>query len=287
LAEFGTVYRYEQTGELHGLTRVRGFTQDDAHLFCRPDQVKEEFLKVIDLVLMVFKALDFSDYTAQISLRDKVNRSKYIGSEENWLLAEQAIIESAAEKGLKTVIEYGEAAFYGPKLDFMVKDAIGRKWQLGTIQVDYNLPERFELEYTGSDNQKHRPVMIHRAPFGSMERFVAVLIEHCAGRFPLWLTPDQVAVLPISEKYNHYAKNVLQVLNNYDIRGFVDERNEKIGKKIRDTELNRVPFMIVVGEQEEASGLLSVRRQGQGDLGQMSPDAFVSIIKEAIQLNTN
>jgi threonyl-tRNA synthetase len=287
LAEFGTVYRYEQTGELHGLTRVRGFTQDDAHLFCRPDQVKEEFLKVIDLVLMVFKALDFTDYTAQISLRDKVNRSKYIGSEENWLLAEQAIIESAAEKGLKTVIEYGEAAFYGPKLDFMVKDAIGRKWQLGTIQVDYNLPERFELEYTGSDNQKHRPVMIHRAPFGSMERFVAVLIEHCAGRFPLWLTPDQVAVLPISEKYNAYAKNVLQVLNNSDIRGFVDERNEKIGKKIRETELNRVPFMVVVGEQEEASGLLSVRRQGQGDLGQMTPDAFVSIIKEAIQPITN
>ncbi len=287
LAEFGTVYRYEQTGELHGLTRVRGFTQDDAHLFCRPDQVKEEFLKVIDLVLLVFKALDFTDYTAQISLRDKVNRSKYIGSEENWVLAEQAIIESAAEKGLKTVVEYGEAAFYGPKLDFMVKDAIGRKWQLGTIQVDYNLPERFELEYTGSDNQKHRPVMIHRAPFGSMERFVAVLIEHCAGRFPLWLTPDQVAVLPISEKYNDYAKNVLQVLNNYDIRGFVDERNEKIGKKIRDTELNRVPFMIVVGEQEEASGLLSVRRQGQGDLGQMTPEAFVSIIKEAIQPNTN
>lgn len=287
LAEFGTVYRYEQTGELHGLTRVRGFTQDDAHLFCRPDQVKEEFLKVIDLVLLVFKALDFTDYTAQISLRDKVNRSKYIGSEENWILAEQAIIESAAEKGLKTVVEYGEAAFYGPKLDFMVKDAIGRKWQLGTIQVDYNLPERFELEYTGSDNQKHRPVMIHRAPFGSMERFVAVLIEHCAGRFPLWLTPDQVAVLPISEKYNDCAKNVLQVLNNYDIRGFVDERNEKIGKKIRDTELNRVPFMIVVGEQEEASGLLSVRRQGQGDLGQMTPDAFVSIIKEAIQPSTN
>ncbi|MBI3520840.1 MAG: threonine--tRNA ligase, partial [Bacteroidetes bacterium] len=258
-AEFGTVYRYEQKGELHGLTRVRGFTQDDAHLFVRPDQVKEEFLKVIDLVLHVFNALDFKEYTAQISLRDPENKSKYIGSDENWALAEQAIIESAAEKGLKTVTELGEAAFYGPKLDFMVKDAIGRKWQLGTIQVDYNLPERFELEYTGSDNLKHRPVMIHRAPFGSLERFIAVLIEHCAGKFPLWLTPDQVAILPISEKYNDYAKKVLELLNNSDIRGLVDERNEKIGKKIRDNELNKIPFMLVVGEKEAEDGTVAVR----------------------------
>jgi threonyl-tRNA synthetase len=231
LAEFGTVYRYEQAGELHGLTRVRGFTQDDAHLFCRPDQVKEEFCKVIDLVLYVFKALDFKDYTAQISLRDPENKTKYIGSDENWALAEAAIVESAAEKGLKTVVELGEAAFYGPKLDFMVRDAIGRKWQLGTIQVDYNLPERFELEYTGSDNQKHRPVMIHRAPFGSLERFVAVLIEHCAGKFPLWLAPEQISILPISEKYNDYAKKVLELLKNYDIRGLVDDRNEKLARK--------------------------------------------------------
>jgi len=251
-AEFGTVYRYEQAGELHGLTRVRGFTQDDAHLFCRPDQVKEEFCKVIDLVLYVFNALDFKDYTAQISLRDKENRAKYIGSEENWNLAEQAIIESAAEKGLKTVIEYGEAAFYGPKLDFMVKDAIGRKWQLGTIQVDYNLPERFELEYTGSDNQKHRPVMIHRAPFGSLERFVAVLIEHCAGNFPLWLHPEPVSILPVSEKYHEYAQKVVNVLNKADIRGPLDDRNEKVGRKIRDAELKKIPFMLVVGEQEMA-----------------------------------
>ncbi|MFN5829543.1 MAG: threonine--tRNA ligase, partial [Bacteroidota bacterium] len=283
LAEFGTVYRYEQAGELHGLTRVRGFTQDDAHLFCRPDQVKEEFCKVIDLVLYVFKALDFKDYTAQISLRDPENKTKYIGSDENWALAESAIVESAAEKGLNTVVELGEAAFYGPKLDFMVRDAIGRKWQLGTIQVDYNLPERFELEYTGSDNQKHRPVMIHRAPFGSLERFVAVLIEHCAGKFPLWLSPEQVSVLPISEKYNDYAKKVLELLNNYDIRGLVDERNEKIGKKIRDTELNKIPFMLVVGEKEAQEGKVSVRKQGAGDIGLFSVEEFASIINKEIE----
>jgi threonyl-tRNA synthetase len=281
-AEFGTVYRYEQAGELHGLTRVRGFTQDDAHLFCRPDQVKEEFCKVIDLVLYVFKALDFNDYTAQISLRDPENKTKYIGTDENWQLAEQAIIESANEKGLKTVVELGEAAFYGPKLDFMVKDAIGRKWQLGTIQVDYNLPERFELEYTGSDNQKHRPVMIHRAPFGSLERFVAVLIEHCAGKFPLWLTPEQITILPISEKYNDYAKKVLELLNNYDIRGLVDERNEKIGKKIRDTELKKIPYMLIVGEKEEADNTVSVRKQAEGDLGSFSVDEFAKIINDEI-----
>jgi threonyl-tRNA synthetase len=281
-AEFGTVYRYEQAGELHGLTRVRGFTQDDAHLFCRPDQVKEEFCKVIDLVLYVFKALDFNDYTAQISLRDPENKTKYIGTDTNWQLAEQAIIESAQEKGLKTVVELGEAAFYGPKLDFMVKDAIGRKWQLGTIQVDYNLPERFELEYTGSDNQKHRPVMIHRAPFGSLERFVAVLIEHCAGKFPLWLTPEQITILPISEKYNDYAKKVLELLNNYDIRGLVDERNEKIGKKIRDTELKKIPYMLIVGEKEEADNTVSVRKQAEGDLGSFSVDEFAKIINDEI-----
>ncbi len=282
-AEFGTVYRYEQKGELHGLTRVRGFTQDDAHLFCRPDQVKEEFLKVIDLVLHVFNALDFTEYTAQISLRDPENKTKYIGSDENWALAEQAIIESAAEKGLKTVTELGEAAFYGPKLDFMVKDAIGRKWQLGTIQVDYNLPERFELEYTGSDNLKHRPVMIHRAPFGSLERFIAVLIEHCAGKFPLWLTPDQVAILPISEKYNDYAKKVLELLNNSDIRGLVDERNEKIGKKIRDNEVNKIPFMLVVGEKEAEDGTVAVREQGKGDIGTMSIADFAKLIQTTIE----
>ncbi|MFY9308455.1 MAG: threonine--tRNA ligase [Bacteroidia bacterium] len=282
-AEFGTVYRYEQAGELHGLTRVRGFTQDDAHLFCRPDQVKEEFCKVIDLVLYVFKALNFNDYTAQISLRDPDNKTKYIGSDENWHLAEQAIIESAQEKGLKTVVELGEAAFYGPKLDFMVKDAIGRKWQLGTIQVDYNLPERFELEYTGSDNQKHRPVMIHRAPFGSLERFIAVLIEHCAGKFPLWLSPEQVTVLPISEKYNNYAKKVLELLKNYDIRGLVDDRNEKIGKKIRDTELQKVPYMLIVGEKEEAENKVSVRKQAEGDLGSFEIEQFAKIINTEIE----
>ncbi|HRH02546.1 MAG TPA: threonine--tRNA ligase [Bacteroidia bacterium] len=280
LAEFGTVYRYEQAGELHGLTRVRGFTQDDAHLFCRPDQVKEEFCKVIDLVLYVFKALDFTEYTAQISLRDPNNKTKYIGSDENWALAEQAIIESAQEKGLKTKVEYGEAAFYGPKLDFMVRDAIGRKWQLGTIQVDYNLPIRFELEYTGSDNLKHRPVMIHRAPFGSLERFVAVLIEHCAGKFPLWLSPEQIAVLPISEKYNEEAQNVLKLLNNYDIRGFVDERNEKIGKKIRDTELKKIPFMLLIGEKEIAENTVSVRKQGEGDLGSFTIENFAELMKK-------
>lgn len=277
-AEFGTVYRYEQHGELHGLTRVRGFTQDDAHLFCRPDQVKQEFMKVIDLVLYVFKALEFTDYTAQISLRDKVDRSKYIGSEENWNKAEQAIIEAAKEKNLRTVVEYGEAAFYGPKLDFMVRDAIGRKWQLGTIQVDYNLPERFELEYTGADNQKHRPVMIHRAPFGSMERFVAVLVEHCAGKFPLWLTPEQVGILPISDKYIDYAYKVLEQLKNYDIRGFVDDRNEKIGKKIRDTELKKVPYMLILGEKEEADGTVSVRKQGDGDKGAMPAQSFADLV---------
>ncbi len=282
-AEFGTVYRYEQHGELHGLTRVRGFTQDDAHLFCRPDQVKEEFIKVIDLVLYVFNALDFKDYTAQISLRDPENKSKYIGSDENWKLAEQAIIESAQEKGLKTVVELGEAAFYGPKLDFMVKDALGRKWQLGTIQVDYNLPERFELEYTGSDNQKHRPVMIHRAPFGSLERFIAVLIEHCGGNFPLWLTPDQVAILPISEKYNDYAQIILNLLGNYDIRGFVDDRNEKIGKKIRDNEMKKVPFMLVVGEKEEAENTVAVRARSKGDIGSFTPADFAAYMNQLIE----
>ncbi|MDX2173783.1 MAG: threonine--tRNA ligase [Bacteroidota bacterium] len=281
-AEFGTVYRYEQAGELHGLTRVRGFTQDDAHLFCRPDQVKEEFLKVIDLVLHVFNALDFKEYTAQISLRDPENKSKYIGSDENWALAEQAIIDSAAEKGLKTVTELGEAAFYGPKLDFMVKDALGRKWQLGTIQVDYNLPERFQLEYTGSDNLKHRPVMIHRAPFGSLERFIAVLIEHCGGNFPLWLTPDQFAILPISEKYNDYANQVKEKLAEQDIRGFVDERNEKIGKKIRDNEVNKIPFMLVVGEKEEAEQKVAVREHGKGDIGIFGIDEFSKFVTEII-----
>jgi threonyl-tRNA synthetase len=283
-AEFGTVYRYEQSGELHGLTRVRGFTQDDAHLFCRPDQVKEEFCKVIDLVLYVFRTLGFENYTAQISLRDKVDRAKYIGTEENWEKAEQSIIEAAAEKGLKTVIEYGEAAFYGPKLDFMVKDAIGRKWQLGTIQVDYNLPERFELEYTGSDNQKHRPVMIHRAPFGSMERFVAVLIEHCAGKFPLWLTPEQVAILPVSDRFNDYAQSVLDELKNSDIRGYVDDRSEKVGKKIRDNELKKVPYMLIVGEEEFAARSVSVRKQGEtgGDQGKMTIAGFAALINTEV-----
>jgi threonyl-tRNA synthetase len=273
-AEFGTVYRYEQSGELHGLTRVRGFTQDDAHLFCRPDQVKEEFKKVIDLVLYVFNALGFTDYTAQVSLRDPENKTKYIGSDENWHLAESAIIEAAEEKGLRTVVELGEAAFYGPKLDFMVKDALGRKWQLGTIQVDYNLPERFELEYTGSDNAKHRPVMIHRAPFGSLERFVAVLIEHCAGNFPLWLTPEQFIVLPISEKYEDYAKKVLESLNNSDIRGLIDLRDEKIGRKIRDAEVKKIPYMLIIGEKEMADGLVSVRKHGEGDMGSMAAEDF-------------
>jgi len=283
-AEFGTVYRYEQSGELHGLTRVRGFTQDDAHLFCRPDQVKEEFKKVIDLVLYVFKALGFNDYTAQISLRDPENKTKYIGSDENWMLAEAAIIEAAHEKGLPTVIEFGEAAFYGPKLDFMVKDALGRKWQLGTIQVDYNLPERFELEYTGSDNQKHRPVMIHRAPFGSLERFVAVLIEHCAGNFPLWLTPEQYTILPISEKYEDYAKKLSGILKKHDIRGLIDLRDEKIGRKIRDAEVKKIPYMLIVGEKEAAEGTVSVRKHGEGDLGSMPLEEFKSLIEKEIKI---
>lgn len=287
-AEFGTVYRYEQSGELHGLTRVRGFTQDDAHLFCTPDQLKEEFKKVIDIIFTIFKALDFEDFTAQVSLRDPNNREKYIGTDENWEKAERAIIEAAEEKGLKTTVELGEAAFYGPKLDFMVKDAIGRKWQLGTIQVDYNLPERFELEYTGADNLKHRPVMIHRAPFGSMERFVAVLIEHTGGKFPLWLTPDQVVILPISEKYNDYAQKLSDLLNNSDIRAVLDDRNEKIGRKIRDNELKKIPYLLIVGENEMNSNTVSVRRQGQGDMGTMPVGEFIQKIKAEVdsQLQT-
>ena len=280
-AEFGTVYRYEQSGELHGLTRVRGFTQDDAHLFCTPDQLMDEFKKTIDLVLYVFGSLGFADFTAQISLRDPENKEKYIGTDENWEKAENAIVTAAKEKGLNTVTEYGEAAFYGPKLDFMVKDALGRKWQLGTIQVDYNLPERFDLWYTGSDGEKHRPVMIHRAPFGSLERFIAILIENTAGDFPLWLAPDQFIILPISEKYVDYAKKVSQLLENHDISGLIDERNEKTGKKIRDAELNKIPFMIIVGENEEGDGTISVRRRGEGDLGAMSIDNFVAYFKEA------
>ncbi|WP_300670989.1 threonine--tRNA ligase [Soonwooa sp.] len=282
-AEFGTVYRYEQSGELHGLTRVRGFTQDDAHLFCMPDQLNEEFEKVIDLVLYVFGSLGFEDFTAQISLRDPENKQKYIGSDENWDKAESAIINAAKAKGLKTVTEYGEAAFYGPKLDFMVKDALGRSWQLGTIQVDYNLPERFDLWYTGSDNEKHRPVMIHRAPFGSMERFIAILLENTAGDFPLWLAPDQFIILPISEKYVDYAKKVSQLLENHDISGLIDERNEKTGKKIRDAELNKIPFMLVVGENEAGNNTVSVRRRGEGDLGEMKIDDFISYFKTESQ----
>lgn len=282
LAEFGTVYRYEQSGELHGLTRVRGFTQDDAHLFCRPDQLKEEFCKVMDIIFIIFKALDFKNFEAQISLRDKVNREKYIGSEENWERAERAIIEACEEKGLPAVIEYGEAAFYGPKLDFMVKDALGRRWQLGTIQVDYNLPERFDLEYTGEDNKKHRPVMIHRAPFGSMERFVAVLIEHTAGKFPLWLTPDQVVVLPVSERFNEYAHRVAKELNQRDIRVQVDDRNEKVGRKIRDNELKRIPYMLIVGENERREEEVSVRKQGDGDMGIMKITTFAELIEKEV-----
>jgi len=282
-AEFGTVYRYEQSGELHGLTRVRSFTQDDAHLFCRPDQVEDEFKKVIDLVLYVFNALGFENYTAQISLRDPENKEKYIGDDANWDKAEQAIINAANDKDLKTVVELGEAAFYGPKLDFMVKDALGRSWQLGTIQVDYNLPERFELEYKGSDNEMHRPIMIHRAPFGSMERFVAVLIEHCGGNFPLWLTPDQVSILPVSEKFNENAQNILNLLNNYDIRGFVDDRNEKVGRKIRDAEVSKVPFMLIIGEKEVENNNVSVRKHGVGDLGEFSVKEFANIINEEIK----
>jgi threonyl-tRNA synthetase len=287
LAEFGTVYRYEQSGELHGLTRVRGFTQDDAHIFCRPDQVKDEFVKVIDLVLYVFKSLDFTDFRAQVSLRSKDDRSKYIGSDENWEKAESAIVEAAAERGLKTAVEYGEAAFYGPKLDFMVKDALGRSWQLGTIQVDYNLPERFELEYTGQDNQKHRPVMIHRAPFGSLERFVAVLTEHCGGNFPLWLSPEQVVVLPISDKFLDYAEKVADLLNNSDIRTLVDRRTESIGRKIRDNEMRKLPFMLIVGEKEEAEESISVREHGKGDLGSMSILEFKNRIHDDINRQLN
>ncbi len=283
MAEFGTVYRYEQSGELHGLTRVRGFTQDDAHIFCTPDQLKDEFKKVIDIIFIIFNALDFKDFITQVSLRDPNNSEKYIGSDENWEKAERAIIEAAEEKGLKTVVEYGEAAFYGPKLDFMVRDAIGRKWQLGTIQVDYNLPERFELEYTGSDNQKHRPIMIHRAPFGSMERFVAVLLEHTGGRFPLWLTPDQVVVMPISEKYNDYAKKVSDLLNNYDIRSVLDDRNEKIGRKIRDNELKKIPYLLVVGEKEAEEDNVSVRKHGEGDMGVMSIKEFSELVNKEVE----
>jgi threonyl-tRNA synthetase len=283
MAEFGTVYRYEQHGELHGLTRVRSFTQDDAHVFCRPDQVKDEFKKIIELVMYVFKSLDFNEYKAQISLRDPDDKTKYIGSDENWEKAEQAIQEAAQEMGLKPTVELGEAAFYGPKLDFMVKDALGRTWQLGTIQVDYNLPERFELEYKGSDNEMHRPIMIHRAIFGSMERFVAVLIEHTAGKFPLWLTPQQVVILPISEKFNNYSQKVLDLLKNYDIRGGIDDRNEKIGRKIRDNELNRIPYLLIVGEKEVENNTISVRKQGQGDLGVMGIEEFVELINKEIK----
>lgn len=283
LAEFGTVYRYEMSGELHGLTRVRGFTQDDAHLFCRPDQLKDEFKKVIDIVLYIFKTLDFNDFTAQISLRDPENTEKYIGSDENWEKAEAAIIEAAEEKGLSTVVELGEAAFYGPKLDFMVKDALGRKWQLGTIQVDYNLPERFDLTYKGSDDREHRPIMIHRAPFGSMERFVAVLLEHTAGKFPLWLTPEQAVILPISEKYNDYAKKVSKLLNNCDIRTRVDDRNEKIGRKIRDNELAKIPILLIVGEQEEKEETVTVRMQGEGkDRGAMNLADFTKMVGDQV-----
>ena len=287
LAEFGTVYRYEQSGELHGLTRVRGFTQDDAHIFCAPDQIKDEFLKVMDIILFIFKALKFDNFEAQISLRDPNNKDKYIGSDENWHLAENAIIEACAEKGLNARTELGEAAFYGPKLDFMVKDALGRRWQLGTIQVDYNLPERFQLEYTGADNQKHRPVMIHRAPFGSMERFVAVLLEHTAGKFPLWLASDQAVILPISEKFNDYAYKVAKELNDKDIRAIVDDRNEKIGKKIRDNELKRIPYLLIVGEKEAENGEISVRKQGEGDKGSMKITTFAENLTEEVEKMIN
>ena len=282
IAEFGTVYRYEQSGELHGLTRVRGFTQDDAHIFCTPDQLKDEFKGVMDIVEIIFKALDFNDFIIQISLRDPDDMKKYIGSEENWEKAEKAILEVVEERGLDVIVEYGEAAFYGPKMDFIVKDALGRKWQLGTIQVDYNLPERFELEYVGADNEKHRPVMIHRAPFGSMERFVAVLLEHCAGKFPLWLTPDQAIVLPISEKYHKYAEKVLNLLNNSEIRALVDERSEKTGRKIRDAELKKIPYMLIVGEKEENDGSVSVRKQGEGDIGTFTVEEFVKMVNEEV-----
>ncbi len=287
LAEFGTVYRYEQSGELHGLTRVRSFTQDDAHIFCRPDQVKNEFIKVMEIISIIFKALDFQNFEAQISLRDPNNTTKYVGSDEVWEKAERAIIEACEEKGMNARVETGEAAFYGPKLDFMVKDALGRRWQLGTIQVDYNLPERFELEYVGEDNQKHRPVMIHRAPFGSMERFVAVLIEHTAGKFPLWLTPDQVVVLPVSEKSNEYAHKVEEILNNQNVRAIVDDRNEKIGRKIRDNELKRIPYMLIVGEKEAEQGLVSVRQQGAEEKGQMTIQAFADFINNTVEEQMN
>ncbi|MDD4637046.1 MAG: threonine--tRNA ligase [Bacteroidales bacterium] len=287
LAEFGTVYRYEQSGELHGLTRVRSFTQDDAHIFCSPDQVKDEFLKVMDIIFIIFKALDFQNFEAQISLRDPNDKNKYIGSDDNWEKSEKAIVEACEEKGLKATVELGEAAFYGPKLDFMVRDAIGRKWQLGTIQVDYNLPERFELEYTGADNQKHRPVMIHRAPFGSMERFVAVLIEHTGGKFPLWLTPDQAVVLPISEKFNEYAETVAKILNRKNIRTIVDDRNEKIGRKIRDNELKRIPYLLVVGEKEAQNDEVSVRKQGEGDQGSMKITNFAALLNDEIEKMVN
>ena len=287
LAEFGTVYRYEQSGELHGLTRVRGFTQDDAHIFCAPEQIKGEFLKVMDIILYIFKALDFKNFEAQISLRDPNNKEKYIGSDENWHLAENAIIEACAENGLKAKQVEGEAAFYGPKLDFMVKDAIGRRWQLGTIQVDYNLPERFGLEYTGADNQKHRPVMIHRAPFGSMERFVAVLLEHTAGKLPIWLIPDQCVVLPISEKYNEYAREVVKKLDRDGVRAIIDDRNEKIGKKIRDNELKKIPYLLIVGEKEAAEGAVAVRKQGEGDKGVMSVADFAALVNDEVKEATH
>ncbi|MCC7318777.1 MAG: threonine--tRNA ligase, partial [Bacteroidales bacterium] len=282
-AEFGTVYRYEQSGELHGLTRVRGFTQDDAHIFCTPDQIKSEFKAVIGIIMQIFKALDFKDFITQISIRDPKQPEKYIGSAENWVKAENAIKEVAEEEGLNAIVVEGEAAFYGPKMDFMVRDAIGRKWQLGTIQVDYNLPERFDLTYTGSDNEKHRPVMIHRAPFGSMERFVAVLIEHCAGKFPLWLAPEQVIVLPISEKYQNYAEKVSQFLKNSDIRALIDDRSEKTGRKIRDAEMSKIPFMLVVGEKEEAENTVSVRKQGEGDLGSFTLETFANMINDEVK----
>jgi threonyl-tRNA synthetase len=287
LAEFGTVYRYEQSGELHGLTRVRGFTQDDAHIFCAPEHVKEEFIKVMDIIHIIFKALDFTDYEAQISLRDPDNKEKYIGSDENWEQAENAIIEVCKEKGIKAKVELGEAAFYGPKLDFMVKDALGRRWQLGTIQVDYNLPERFELEYVGADNQKHRPVMIHRAPFGSMERFVAMLIEHTAGKFPLWLVPDQAVVIPVSEKFNEYAEAIAKELNKQDIRVIIDDRNEKVGRKIRDNELKKIPYLLIVGEKEVENNEISVRKQGEGDVGSMKITNFAALLNDEVEKQMN
>ena len=287
LAEFGTVYRYEQSGELHGLTRVRSFTQDDAHIFCRPDQVKDEFIRVMEIIEIIFKALKFENFEAQISLRDPSNTEKYVGTDENWERAESAIVEACKEKGLPAVVEYGEAAFYGPKLDFMVKDALGRRWQLGTIQVDYNLPERFDLSYIGSDNEKHRPVMVHRAPFGSMERFVAVLLEHCAGDFPLWLTPDQVMILPVSEKYHEYAEKLNEMLKRNEIRTLIDMRSEKIGRKIRDAEMKKVPYMLIVGEKEMNETSVSVRKHGQGDLGSMSVDEFIAMIEKQVKDEQN